>query len=205
MTGNFWRAKVLTVKEAIEKRRSIRKFKPDAVPGNLLNQILEAARLAPSGSNRQPWRFQIITEGSLKQQFMKEATFGQEVLANAPVIIICGSEMLTFVKRHKLAPPNSDYYGAETEDSEELKKFIPDANMYDAIAITHMTLMATALGLGTCWVQSIKPGATGRVLGWPKHMTVFTALALGYPDEDPPARDRSPMDVLLIKEGQKLT
>ncbi|MDD5190192.1 MAG: nitroreductase family protein [Dehalococcoidales bacterium] len=194
---------MLTVKEAIEKRRSIRSFKPDPVPDALLHQIMEAARLAPSGSNRQPWRFQIIKEGSLKQQFMKEATFGQAVLANAPVIIICGSEMLTFVKRHKLAPPNSEYYGAETEDPEELKKFIPDANMYDAIAITHMTLMATALGLGTCWVQSIKPGAAAKVLGWPRHMTVFTALALGYPAEDPPARDRSSMETILIKEGQK--
>ena len=195
---------MLTVKDAIEKRRSIRNFKPDPVPDSVLDQIMEAARLAPSGSNRQPWRFQIIKEGSLKQQFMKEATFGQAVLANAPVIIICGSEMLTFVKKHKLAPPNSDYFGADTEDPEELKKFIPDANMYDAIAITHMTLMATALGLGTCWVQSIKPGATAKVLGWPRHMVVFTALALGYPAENPPARPRSPMDLILIKEAQKV-
>lgn len=195
---------MLTVKEAIEKRRSIRKFKLDPVPDGIINQVLEAARLAPSGSNRQPWRFQIIKEGSLKEQFMKEATFGQEVLAKAPVIIICGSEMLTFVKNHKLAPPNSDYYGADTENPEELKKFIPDANMYNAIAITHMTLMATALGLGTCWVQSIKPGAAAKVLGWPRHLIVFTALALGYPAEDPSARSRFPMDMILIKEGQTL-
>jgi nitroreductase len=54
---------MLTVAEAIEKRRSIRKFKPDPVPDELINQILEAGRLAPSGTNRQPWRFQVIKEG----------------------------------------------------------------------------------------------------------------------------------------------
>ncbi len=196
---------MLTVKEAIEKRRSIRKFKPDPVPDNLIMEIMEAARLAPSGTNRQPWRFQILKDGDLKQKFLQEATLGQGALHSAPVIIICGSEMLTFVKNSKLAPPGSAYFGAESEDPEELKKFIPDATMYDAIAITHMTLMATALGLGTCWVQRIRPGAAAKVLGWPRHMPVLTALALGYPDEDPPVRPRSPMETILIKEGQVLT
>ncbi|MDP2919386.1 MAG: nitroreductase family protein [Dehalococcoidia bacterium] len=192
---------MLTVKEAIEKRRSIRKFKPVPVPDELLMQVLEAARLAPSGTNRQPWRFQVIKDGPLKKKLIEEATFGSEALNSAPVIIVCGAEMLTFVKGHQLAPPGSQYYGAENEDPEELKKFAPDANMYTAIAITHMTLIATALGLGTCWVQRIKFGQMARLLGWPRHMTVLTTLALGYPDEDPPPRPRVPLDTILIKEG----
>jgi nitroreductase len=193
---------MLTVKEAIEKRRSIRKFKPIPVPDELLMQVLEAARLAPSGTNRQPWRFQVIKDGPLKKKLIEEATFGSEALNTAPVIIVCGSEMLTFVKGHQLAPPGSQYYGAENEDPEELKKFQPDANMYTAIAITHMTLMATALGLGTCWVQRVKFGQMARLLGWPRHMAVLTTLALGYPDEDPPPRPRVPIETILIREGQ---
>ncbi len=195
---------MLTVKEAIEKRRSIRKFKSTPVPDDLLNQILEAARLAPSGTNRQPWRFQIIKEGPLKKKLIEEGTFGSEALNTAPVIIVCGPEMLTFVKGHKLAPPGGEYFGAENEDPEELKKFSPDANMYTAIAITHMTLMATALGLGTCWVQRIKFGQVARILGWPRHMSVLTLLALGYPDEDPPPRPRVSMETIILKEGQIL-
>jgi nitroreductase len=194
---------MLTVKEAIEKRRSIRKYKSTPVPDELINQVLEAARLAPSGTNRQPWRFQIIREGSpLKKKLLEEGTFPSEALKTTPVIIVCGSEMLTFVKGNKLAPPGGDYFGAENEDPEELKKFTADANMYTAIAITHMTLMATALGLGTCWVQRVKFGQIARILGWPRHISVLTCFALGYPDEDPPPRPRVPMETIILKEGQ---
>ena len=191
---------MLTVMEAIEKRRSIRKFKPDPVPDEMINQILEAARLAPSGTNRQPWRFQIIKEGALKKKLFEEATFGVEAIVNAPVVIACGSELLTFVKGHKLAPPGSEYYGAENEDWEELKKFIPDANMYTAIAVEHMVLTATALGLGTCWVQRIKFGQVARTLGWPRHIVVLALLPVGYPDEDPPARPRISLKDIVLQE-----
>ena len=191
---------MLTVMEAIEKRRSIRKFKPDPVPDEMINQMLEAARLAPSGTNRQPWRFQIIKDGALKKKLYEEATFGVEAIVNAPVVIVCGSELLTFVKGHKLAPPGSEYYGAENEDWEELKKFIPDANMYTAIAVEHMVLTATALGLGTCWVQRIKFGQVARTLGWPRHIVVLALLPVGYPDEDPPARPRISLKDIVLQE-----
>lgn len=188
--------------EAIGKRRSIRKFKPDPVPDEMINQILEAARLAPSGTNRQPWRFQIITEGALKKRLFEEATFGGEHIVQAPVIIVCGSELLTFVKGHQLAPPGSEYYGAESENWDDLKPFVPDAHMYTAIAVEHMVLAATALGLGTCWVQRIKFGQVARVLGWPRHIIVLTLLLVGYPDEEPPPRPRITMEDIVLKEGQ---
>ncbi len=59
----------------------------------------------------------------------------------------------TFVKGHKLTPPGSESFGAESEDWEGLKQFLPDAHMYTVIAVEHRVLAATALGLGTCWVQ----------------------------------------------------
>ena len=191
---------MLTVMEAIGKRRSIRKFKPDPVPDEMINQMLEAARLAPSGTNRQPWRFQIITEGALKKRLFEEATFGSEAIVSAPVIIVCGSELLTFVKGHQLAPPGSEYYGAESENWDDLKPFVPDAHMYTAIAVEHMVLTATALGLGTCWVQRIKFGQVARVLGWPRHIIVLTLLLVGYPDEEPPPRPRLAIEDIVLKE-----
>jgi len=177
---------VFTVKEAIKKRRSIRKFKQKPVPEELLEELLEAARLAPSASNRQPWRFQVIKDQDLKKRISEEATFEQHHVQEAPVIIICGSELLTFVKGHPLAPPGSNYYGAESENWEDIKHFIPDAQMNTAIAIEHMVLMATALGLGTCWVQRIRFGHLARILGWPRHVVPHVILAVGYPDETPP-------------------
>lgn len=177
---------MLTVKEAIEKRRSIRKFKPEPVPGELIDQLLEAARLAPSASNRQPWRFQVITDADFKKRIFEEATFNQHQVQEAAAIIICGSELLTFVKGHSLAPPGSEYYGAESENWDDIKAFIPDAQMNTAIAIEHMVLMATALGLGTCWVQRIRFGQLARILGWPRHVVPHAILAVGYPNEIPP-------------------
>jgi len=192
---------MLTVTEAIEKRRSIRKFRPDPVPDERIDQMMESARLAPSGTNRQPWRFQIIKEAQLKKKLFEEATFGSEHIVQAPVIIVCGSELLTFVKGHKLAPPGSEYYGAESENWDDLKLFIPDANMYTAIAVEHMVLTATALGLGTCWVQRIKFGQVARTLGWPRHIVVLALLLVGYPDEDPPPRPRIAIDDMVLQEG----
>jgi len=194
---------MLTVMEAIQKRRSIRKFKPDPVPDEVITQILEAARLAPSGTNRQPWRFQVIKDKALKEKLFNEATFGdQKYILEAPAVIVCGSELLTFVKRHKLAPPDSEYYGAESDNWDDIKQFLPDANMYTAIAITQMVLTATALDLGTCWVQRIKFGQVGRTLGWPRHIAVLALMLVGYPDEAPPPRPRVSLDDIVLKEGQ---
>jgi len=192
---------MLTVAEAIQKRRSIRKFKPDPVPDELIEQILEAGRLAPSGTNRQPWRFQIVKEGDLKNRLMEEAIMGNPQVAQAPVVIVCGSELLTFVKGHKLAPPGSEYFGADSDSWDDLKQFLPDAHMYTAIAVEHMALMATALGLGTCWVQRVRFGKMAQILGWPRHIVVLTLLVIGYPDEDPPPRPRMPLEQILLKEG----
>jgi len=192
---------MLSAKEAIEQRRSIRKFRPDPVPDELLNQMLEAARLAPSGTNRQPWRFQIIKDGELKKKLVEEAAFGNQVVADAPVVIVCGSELLTFVKGHELAPPGGEYYGADSDDPEELSKFQADAHMYTAIAVEHMVLMATALGLGTCWLQRIRFGQVAKLLGWPRHIAVLTLLLVGYPDEDPLPRPRVALEDIVLKEG----
>jgi len=194
---------MLTVAEAVQNRRSIRKFKPDPVPDDMIEQMLEAARLAPSGTNRQPWRFQIVREGDLKNRLIEEALIGsQPQVAQAPVVVVCGSELLTFVKGHKLAPPGSEYFGADSEDPAELQKFLADAHMYTAIAVEHMVLTATALGLGTCWVQRMRFGQAAKILGWPRHIAVLTLLLIGYPDEDPPARPRVPVEQILLKEGQ---
>ncbi len=193
---------MLTVMEAIQRRRSIRKFKPDPVPDELINQILEAARLAPSGTNRQPWRFQIIKDQALKESVFKDTTFGAKLVLEAPVVIVCGSELLTFVKGHKLAPPGGEYFSADSEDWEAIKEFLPDAHLYTGIAVEHMVLAGTALGLGTCWLQRIRYGQVAKLLGWPRHIVVLALLLVGYPDEEPPPRPRLALEDIVLREGQ---
>ena len=193
---------MLTVMEAIERRRSIRKFKPDPVPDELINQMLEAARLAPSGNNRQPWRFQIIKDPALKERISTEAAFGAKQIVEAPVVIACGAELLTFVKGHKLAPPGAEYFAADSENWEDISKFIPDANLYTGIAVEHMVLAGTALGLGTCWNQRVRYGHLARILGWPRHIVVLTLLLVGHPDENPSPKPRLSLKDIVLREGQ---
>ena len=189
---------MLTVMEAIEKRRSIRAFRSDPVPGEVIKLMLEAARLAPSGSNRQPWRFQLVTDQALKERVFAEATFGARHVLQAPLMIVCGSELLSYVKGHRLTPLGSEYFRAETEEWDNIKPFIPDAQMNTAIAIEHMVLAATAAGVGTCWVLRIKPGQLAKILGWPRHIVVLGLLLVGYPSVEPASRPRLPMEEIVI-------
>ena len=188
-----------TIMETIGNRRSIRKFKPDPVPEEIIDKMLEAARLAPSGSNRQPWRFQLIKDQELKKKIFDEGSFGARHILEAPLVIVCGSELLTYVKGHQLAPAGADYYGADDEDMESLKPFISDAQINTAISVEHMVLAATDSGIGTCWVQRIKPGQIAKILGWPRHLVVFTLILVGYPDEEPPQRPRLSVEEIVIK------
>ena len=86
---------MLTVKEAIRERRSIRRFKSDPVPDEMIHQMLEAARLAPSGTNRQPWRFIVVTDAAEKAK-LREMCMGQAFVEQAPVVIVCCADLTVY-------------------------------------------------------------------------------------------------------------
>jgi nitroreductase len=83
---------MLTTKEAIEKRRSIRKFKPDSIPDEYIRELLNSARLAPSGCNAQPWRFKIVKDAATKAK-LAEAAYYQSFISKAPVVIVCCADV----------------------------------------------------------------------------------------------------------------
>ena len=85
----------MDIREAIQKRRSIRRFKPDPVSDDLIQQILESARLAPSGSNTQPWRFIVIKDAETRQK-LQTASYNQRHVGQAPVIIACCADIKAF-------------------------------------------------------------------------------------------------------------
>jgi nitroreductase len=84
--------KLLSTKEAINRRRSIRKFKPDPVPDKCITALLESARLAPSGCNAQPWRFKVVRD-SAKKHHLAKAAHNQMFIAEAPVVIVCCADI----------------------------------------------------------------------------------------------------------------
>ncbi|MCG6537539.1 MAG: nitroreductase family protein, partial [Syntrophales bacterium LBB04] len=79
---------MLTTKEAIEKRRSIRKFKPDPIPEEHIMALLDSARLAPSGSNSQPWRFKVVRDRETRLQ-LAQASYKQSFIAEASIVFVC--------------------------------------------------------------------------------------------------------------------
>ncbi|MDQ1280807.1 MAG: hypothetical protein QG670_2070 [Thermoproteota archaeon] len=152
--------------EVIRTRRSIRSYKPDSIPDELVNRVLEAARIAPSGSNRQPWKFIVIKDTDLKKR-ITTACGNQKSLDEAPIIIVaCGyniySEQNKFYNR-----------GGYMKDFSMLIDV--------SIALTHLILAARTEGLGTCWIGLFNNEEVKEILGVPKEVNVVAVTPLGYP------------------------
>jgi nitroreductase len=208
---------MLTVLEAIRQRRSIRKFLDEAVPLEMIDGILEAARLAPSGGNRQPWRFIVVTDREERVR-LRKICLDQAFIEQAPVVFVCCADLLAYSRpsRLKRAQEFMDNKVTETLSGRfadpqfrEALAGLPDtdlqlyraaavANTY--IAIEHMVLMATALGLGSCWVGAVgQEGEINAMFNLPETLVVTAVLPVGYTDKLPPLRPRLPISEILIR------
>ena len=202
----------MDVSEAIRKRRSTRKFKPDPIPEEKIRLLLESARLAPSGTNTQPWRFIVIKDNDTKKK-LQEAAHNQRHIKRAPVIIACCADLKAF----KAFPERVDELiksGALPERTREV--FVPylkkgmdtvtkDALMVAAaanvaIAVEHIVLQAVEIGLGTCWVRWYEDNKVKEILDIPEHVEVMALLPVGIPDEAPSSRPRLSLDKIVFSE-----
>ncbi|MBN2187539.1 MAG: nitroreductase family protein [Dehalococcoidia bacterium] len=208
---------MLTVSEAIRQRRSIRSFRGDPVPDDMVNEILEAARLAPSASNRQPWRFMVVTDGEEKAR-LRKICLDQAFIEQAPVVFVCCADLTAYSEssRKKRAQEFIDYGVTETlsgrfadpayrasllaEPDPDLGIFLTAAVANTYIAIEHMVLTATALGLGSCWVGALgNPGEIEALFGLPETTLVVAVLPVGYPTVIPPPRPRISLSEILLR------
>ncbi len=212
---------MLTVWEAIKTRRSIRKFAPGDVPDEMIEQMLEAARLAPSASNRQPWRFLVVRDKKIKEE-LSHICHGQRSIEDAPVAIVCFgdlnrySEEATSKRRQEMTDSEATatatvssrhpdpYFKAyldpqATPSREQLAVAPVIANTF--IAIEHIVLMATALGLGTCWVGTwVYVSEFQRLFGLAGNIIPVAVIPVGYQaGELPPQRPRLDLEEILLK------
>ena len=201
----------LTTKEAIEKRRSIRKFKPDPIPGEYIRELLESARLAPSGCNAQPWRFKVVTEPAVRRQ-LAEAAHGQGFIADAPAIIICCADIRGYLDGTVSGIQDLGRIGAVegriveilVDRARQMKatcmveEIGPRIAANVVIAIEHMALRALDFGLGTCWIRLVDEQAVKKIFRWDENIIVVALLPVGYPAESPAARKRLPMEELML-------
>jgi len=145
----------LEVFEAIQKRYSVRRYLKKNVPSDLMSKVLEAARLAPSASNRQPWHFIVVTDKEKKKKIAQSGRWAG-FIDGAPAVIIALGD-------HETAPK---WYPVDV-----------------TIAMEHIVLEATELGLGTCWVGSFEEDLVKDILKIPEKYTVVAILSIGYPSE----------------------
>jgi nitroreductase len=146
--------------DVIRTRRSIRSFKPDPISDEVLKRVLDAARIAPSGSNRQPTKLILIRKGELKSQLVP-LTGGQAFIAEAPIVIVACGKNINYNR------------GGYMGDMSVLVDV--------SIAFDHMTLAARAEGLGTCWIGSFDNGRLKELLAIPPDVNVVALTPLGYP------------------------
>jgi len=162
----------MEVQEAIEGRRSIRRYKTTPVDGETIGLVLEAARWAPSWANTQCWRFIVVRDNNIKAELagtLRETNPALEAIKNAPVVIVSCAEL----------GKAGCYHGEPTTDK-------GDWYMFDvALAMQNLVLAAHSLGLGTVHVGLFDAKKAASILEIPEGFCVVSMTPLGYPDQEP--------------------
>jgi nitroreductase len=182
-------AEVARMMKQILERRSIRKYLDKPVDDGAVMELLEGARLAPSGSNTQPWHFIIIRDPELKRELAK-ASHGQEWMLSAPVFIACVADVRARIK-------DEGEIGIDEESPRHaVKQIIRDTS----IAVEHIVLEAIDHGLGTCWVAWFIQDEIRPLLGLARDKYLVCILTLGHPAEEPPQRERHQLKDIVHHE-----
>lgn len=173
----------------IAARRSIRRYSDKPVEEEKIAEILESGRLAPSGSNTQPWNFILIQSAEMRKK-LAEASHNQKWMLTAPLYIVCVADIRCRVKE------DVELYLDESTPQFELKQIIRDS----AIAMEHMVLEAEHQGLGTCWVAWFKQEDIRPILNIPTDKYVVSILTVGYVDKLPKATPRRKLEEIVHYE-----
>jgi nitroreductase len=163
--------------ELSKLRYSVRAYRPDPVEDSKLQQVLEAARLAPTAANRQP--FQLIVIHTAGRQEELKRLYHREWFSQAPLVIgICTLPSTAWVRRD-----GKNY-----------------ADVDATIAMDYLILAAAALGLGTCWVAAFDPAAAREILQLPELVEPIAFTPLGYPADQPIPKKRKSLAELVRYE-----
>ena len=160
--------------ELITNRYSVRAYKPDPVEDEKLKKILEAARLAPTAANRQPFTLIVIRTQGKEDELRK--IYNRNWFVQAP-IIICGVAL-------------NDKAWTRYDEANYVQVDV-------AIAFDHLILAASELGLGTCWIAAFNPEEAKRMLKLPENTEPIIFTPLGYPADQPKPKERKSLDKLV--------
>ena len=171
----------------IKSRRSVRKYKSDPIPPEVLNEVLEAFRWSPSWANVQAWEVVVVTDPALKAKLQECFAAGnpaRNAMVQAPVIIAaCGRKGKSGYYKNVVTTVFGDWW------------------MFDlGIAAENLCLAACALGLGTVHAGLLDQKKANEILGLPDDVTVAELIPLGYPDHEPKAPPRKALSEFVHRE-----
>ncbi len=167
--------------EAINGRRSVRRFQPAPVGDEDLRKILEAGTAAPSAGNYQPWEFVIVKDPKIKQRLV-QAAHNQVSLAEAPVVVVVCANL----------DRNADWYGERGRTLYCLQD--------TAAAAQNIHLAAHALGYGTCWIGAFDEATVAESIRAPAGIRPVVMIPIGRPAEKPEPKPRSPLEKISRQE-----
>lgn len=174
----------MELEKVITERRSIRKFLDKPVEREKINACLEAARLAPSACNSQPWHYIVLDDPKVKEAFCQETFTGvykiSQWAAKAPVLIAVVSDRGNFVSRLGNFFRHTEFFLVDQGISGE-----------------HLVLRAHDLGLGTCWIGWLNSDKAAQFFHLPKNKKIEHLFALGYPAENPSPRPRAELKEIV--------
>jgi nitroreductase len=163
--------------ELVQKRYSVRAYRPVPVEEDRLHQVLEVARLAPSASNRQPFKIIVIHTAGRETELRR--IYDKSWFVQAPLLIAaCGIPAQNWIRRD-----GKNYNDVDV-----------------TIAMDHLILAAASLGLGTCWIAAFDPAAAREVLRLPAGVEPIAFTPLGYPADTPRPKERKALSELVRYE-----
>ena len=170
----------MSVLDIIARRVSCRAYRPDPIPQGDIERLLDAARLAPSACNKQPWRLAVAREAATRARIVREGFLPglrMDWALDAPVHVVLGIERALATHRLAVLFSGVDYPWLDI-----------------GIAGEHLVLAAEELGIGSCWIGWIAPRPLARLVGWPRAIRAVAVITLGYPRDpgaaSPPAGRR---------------
>ena len=166
--------------DAIRGRYSVRSYQARPIEQDKLDRVLEAARLAPSGSNRQPWKFVVVRDAETRKKLVP-ACCDQQFVGQAAAVIA----------------------GVGLMPDRVMRCDVPGDPVDVAIALEHIALAAAAEGLGTCWIGAFHQDQVRQVLGIPQTAKVIELMTMGYPADKPAAKSRKPLTEIVCYDRFK--
>lgn len=163
----------MNIIELLKYRKSVRRYRNIPVPRELIDSCLEAARLAPSACNSQPWKFIIVDDEETKNEIVEKSMTG---LYSLNKFAFC-CPVLVVVVREK-----SKYIARLAGTLRDVKYSLIDIG----VACDHITLQAAESGLGTCWIGWFDDKAVKKILKLPRNTQIDVILTLGYPEDNSP-------------------